>query len=152
MSKVNTRQKGKELERYVADQIIEKGLDSRAYARGDSGGGNKEKTDVSTSMMVLDQNAGIECKFAKNASVSTWWKQTKNLESLGYEPILAYKLNNEPFSETKVVIYLDTFLELIKASEGVEVVQEVDDPKKRAIRYKWEKAVYALKDLMKELE
>jgi hypothetical protein len=103
-------------------------------------------------MMVLDQNAGIECKFAKNASVTTWWRQAKKLESLGYEPILVYKLNNEPFSQTKAVIYLDTLLELVKSSEGIEVVQEVDDPKKREIKYKWSKAVYALKDLLKIME
>lgn len=110
---MNTRQKGKLLERYVAEQLKIKGLDSRAYARGDSGGGNKEKTDVSTSLMVLGQNAGFECKNAAKANVKVWWEQTKKLESLGYEPILIYSLKHEPFGNAKAVIYLDTFLDLM---------------------------------------
>lgn len=122
---VNTRQKGKELEKYIAEQIIEKGLDSKAYARGDSGGGNKEKTDVSTSMMILGQNAGIEAKNQKVAKVSEWWKQTRKLQSLGYEPVLVYSLQYEPFSDAKVVIYLDTLLELIKATRGENEPLEV---------------------------
>lgn len=119
---VNTRQKGKELERYVANELREKDIDPRAYARGDSGAGNKEKTDVSTNLQVLGQNAGIECKFAAKAEVSKWWEQTRKLEKLGYEPILVYKLNNERFESTKVVIYLDTFLELVKEKNGEKEV------------------------------
>jgi len=46
----NTRQKGKELEKYLAMQIKVKGLDNRAYARSDSGGGSGEKTDITTNL------------------------------------------------------------------------------------------------------
>lgn len=67
-------------------------------------------------MMVLDQNAGIECKNQSTLCIPDWWKQTKKLESLGREPILVFKIYGEPLPETKVVIYLDTFLELVKAA------------------------------------
>lgn len=106
--------KGKLLEQYVADQIRAKGIDPKAYRSHGSGNGNTEKSDIWTSMMVLGQNAGIECKNHATLAIPEWWRQTKKLMSLGREPILAFKIFGEPMEETKVVIYLDTFLELVK--------------------------------------
>lgn len=106
--------KGKLLEEYVASQIREKGIDPKAYRAHGSGNGNTEKADIWTSMMVLGQNAGIECKNQANIKFPEWWKQTKKLANLGREPILVFKQFGEPLGETKCVIYLDTFLELIK--------------------------------------
>lgn len=108
--------KGKQLEDYVADQIREKGIDLKAYRAHGSGNGNREKGDIWTSMMVLGQNAGIECKNQAHLNIPDWWRQTKKLESLSREPILAFKIYGEPLAETKVVIYLDTFLELVKSA------------------------------------
>ena len=110
----STKQKGRLLENYVADQIVEKGLDPKARANGDSGAGNRDKSDISTALMILGQNVGIECKNQHTLKIQEWWRQTKKLEKLQMEPILAFHIENEPFSETKVVIYLDTFLELLK--------------------------------------
>jgi hypothetical protein len=106
--------KGKLLEEFVAEQIRSKGIDPKAYRAHGSGNGNTEKADIWTSMTVLGQNAGIECKNQANLCIPEWWRQTKKLESLGREPVLAFKIYGEPLSETKVVIYLDTFLELVK--------------------------------------
>ncbi len=107
-------QKGKILEKYVADQIRDKQIDLKAYPSHGSGNGNSEKGDIWTSMMVLGQNAGIECKNHKILHIPEWWKQTKKLESLGREPMLVFKQFGEPLGETKVIVYLDTLLELIK--------------------------------------
>ncbi len=107
-------QKGKILEKYVADQIREKGIDPKAYPAHGSGNGSAEKSDVWTSMKILDQNAGIECKNQKILNIQDWWRQTKKLESLAREPVLVFKILNEQWGETKAVIYLDTLLELIK--------------------------------------
>ena len=109
-------QKGKDLEHYVADQIAAKGIDPRAARSHGSGNGNREKSDIWTNMQVLDRQAGIECKHATAYDVPGWWRQTKKLESLGYEPILVIKQTHETYDGTKVVIYLDTFLELVKAA------------------------------------
>lgn len=113
---MNTRQKGQILEKHVCDRIRALEIDTRVRPSFNSGATNTEKADIWTSMMVLGQNAGIECKNQKTLKISDWWKQTKKLESLGREPILAFKLHGEPLPETKVVIYLDTFLELVKSS------------------------------------
>lgn len=112
-------QKGKILEEYVASQIREKGIDPKAYRSHGSGSGNSEKADICTSMMILGQNAGIECKNQAVIKIPDWWRQTKKLESLSKEPVLAFKIYGEPLQETKVVIYLDTLLELIKNQKDV---------------------------------
>ena len=109
-------QKGKDLENYVADQIAAKGIDLRAARSHGSGNGNREKSDIWTNMQVLDRQAGIECKHATSYDVPGWWRQTKKLETLGYEPILVIKQTHETYDGTKAVIYLDTFLELVKAA------------------------------------
>lgn len=106
--------KGKQLEDYVALQLREKGIDLRACRAFGSGNGNTEKSDIWTSTMILGQNAGFECKNQATLKIPEWWKQTKKLESLGREPVLVFKQFGEPLGETKIVIYLDTLLELIK--------------------------------------
>jgi hypothetical protein len=111
--------KGKLLEDYVAEQIREKGIDLKAYRAHGSGNTNTEKGDIWTSMMILGQNAGIECKNQARLDIPGWWRQTKKLESLGREPVLVFKLPFEPLGDTKCVIYLDTLLELIKEHDLV---------------------------------
>lgn len=107
-------QKGKILEKYVADQIRLKGIDPKAYPSHGSGNSSSEKGDIWTSMMVLGQNVGIECKNHSTLHIPEWWKQVKKLESLGREPMLVFKIYGEPLEATKVVMYLDTVLELLK--------------------------------------
>ncbi len=114
----NTKTKGKALENYVSDQIIEKGLDDRSIRDGGSGAGNREKRDINTAMIVLDRTAGIEVKNHKVPHIKDWWRQTQKLEQLGYEPMLVYKLGGEGYGDTKVVMYLDTVLELIRGQNG----------------------------------
>ena len=75
---------------------------------------NSEKADIWTSLMILGQNAGIEVKNQKTLKIPDWWYQTRKLESLGREPVLVYKIHNQPLSETLCTIRLDTLLELLK--------------------------------------
>ncbi len=143
------KQKGKILENYVADQIVEKGIDLKARADGASGAGNREKGDISTSMMVLGINAGIECKNQKNLHIQDWWRQTKKLESLRREPILAFHIDNEQWEETKVVIYLDTFLELVKLSNTDKIYKELTPEDSREKKWAINNAIVTLKKLIK---
>lgn len=110
--------KGKILEKYVADQIRLKGIDEKAYPSHGSGNSPTEKGDIWTSMMILGQNAGIECKNHTTLHIPEWWKQTKKLESLSREPVLVFKIYGEPLGETKAVVYLDTLLEMVKEIKG----------------------------------
>lgn len=151
-------QKGKLLEEYVCEQLREKGIDLKAYRSHGSGNGNVEKSDIWTSVMILGQNVGFECKNQATLHIPDWWRQTKKLEKLGREPILVFKQFGEPLLETKVVIYLDTLLELIKASRSTEdspktLSKNVVEPQNdRSIKYALDRAVIAVKSLLKEME
>lgn len=114
MKPSSAKAKGKLLEDHVADQIVAKGLDPKARRDGASGAGNREKGDIITSLSILGQNVGIEVKNQANLAIPEWWRQTKKLESLGCEPLLVFKIYGEPLEETKVVMYLDTLLEVLK--------------------------------------
>lgn len=117
---MNTRTKGQILEKYVCEQIKAKGIDSHARPSFNSGATNTEKSDIWTSMMILGQNAGIECKNQNTLKIQEWWRQTKKLETLSKEPLLVFHIKNEPLQETKVVMYLDTLLEMIKKLKEYE--------------------------------
>jgi len=149
MNAKSAKAKGKLLEDYVADQIVAKGLDRKAHRDGGSGAGNREKADISTSMMVLGQNAGIECKNQAILCIPEWWRQTQKLESLGMEPILAFKQYGEPLSETKVVIYLETFLELVRKSSYEREIIKVPEEDSREKRYAIENLKRATAQLLK---
>lgn len=149
-------QKGKKLEEYLVSQLIEKGLDNRAYRSKGSGNGNGEKSDTWTSLMILGQNAGFECKNHKTVCIPEWWRQAKKLESLGREPVLVFKLPQDPLAGTLAVVYLDTLLELILATNGVKIEPTASLPYEtaevsRETRYKLERAKTAINDLIKNL-
>jgi hypothetical protein len=145
-----SKQKGKLLENWVQDQIIVRGLDNRAKRDGASGAGNREKRDVDTSMMVLNRTAGIECKNWKLPHIKDWWIQTQKLETLGYEPILIYKLFGESLEASKAVIYTTTLLDLIANQPEYYESKEIGIPQKD----KWlvKRAIDILKQLLKVLE
>jgi hypothetical protein len=152
MKSSSAKAKGKLLEDYVADQIVLKGIDLKARRDNASGSGTREKGDISTSMMVLGQNAGIECKNQATLHIPNWWKQTKKLESLGREPILVFKQYGESLGDSKAIVYLDTLLELIKLSNTEKIYQEVIPEDSNTKKWAIQNAINSLKKLLKEYE
>lgn len=149
MTSVKTaRQKGKDLENYVADKIIEYGIDPRARRDGASGAGTREKGDICTSASINGINLGIECKNHAVAHVKDWWTQAQQLEKLGREPVVVYKLKGEGMGDTKVIIYLETFLELLQGQSG-GVCDREHLPE--GLKWKVKRLKDASHDLMKEL-
>lgn len=143
----NTKQKGKLLEDYVADRLVETGLDPRAKRDGASGAGNREKGDISTSVSINGRNLGIECKNHKTLHIPDWWKQTKKLEVLNREPVLVFKLPQESLDSSLVVIYFETLLELLQGNtESLDSILEAPE-----IKYKAKRAKDAINELMKVL-
>ena len=141
------KQKGKQLEQYITDEIIKRGLDDRAKRDGASGAGNREKRDVDTSMTILGRTAGIEAKNHKVPHIKDWWQQTQKLEVLGYEPILVYKLFGESLKEAKAVIYLSTLLDLL-----AEKTQTENTGIPSGDKWKVKRAIDSLKDVFKILD
>lgn len=109
-------QKGKDLENYVCEQLKLKGLDLNARRAYGSGNGNGCKADIDTRLTILGLAAGMECKHMSNLNVTDSWRQTLKLQSLGYEPLLILKHTNDQYANTKVVMYLDTLLDLLKGN------------------------------------
>jgi len=116
----SARQKGKMLEDEIADKLIEKGLDSKARRDGGSGSGNREKADVSTSATIFGRNLGIEAKNHEKLAIPDWWRQVEKLEVLGREPVLIFKLPKRNPKIHLVTIYLETFLDMLVALQGVD--------------------------------
>ena len=75
----SARQKGKDLEDFIADKLIEKGLDSKARRDNASGAGTREKGDICTSATLFGRNLGIEAKNHETLHIPDWWKQTEKL-------------------------------------------------------------------------
>jgi len=148
-------QKGKDLENYVADRIVALGIDQKARRDGGSGNGNREKGDIVTSMTIFGLNAGIECKNHSSLAIPDWWRQTKKLELVGREPILAFKMRGEVLDESKVVIYLETFLKLVKAANnasGDVVEREFKSPEsERELKWAIEGLKHATNKVLKLL-
>jgi len=110
----NTTAQGRELEEYVSGQLLTHAIDFNAKRERGSGRGTHDKGDIHTELVLMGQQAGIECKHEARLNLKEGWKQAKRLERLGCEPILIMKQLDESFEDTRAVIYLDTLLELIK--------------------------------------
>lgn len=145
--------KGKELENYVCEQLIQKGLDAKAYRSKGSGSGTGEKADIWTSLTLLKRNAGIECKNHSVPHIKDWWSQTQKLEKLGREPILVYKLRGEGMSDSKAVVYLDSLLDLIKLANQAEPEKETKTvATNHKLNWLLKSGIDILKKIIKELE
>jgi|GEM_PF-1855583 len=139
-------QKGKLLENYVSQEIRKKGLD-RLAMRQIGSGSSKWKGDINTKLKVLGRQAVIECKHHQRVNLPLFWKQTES-QTLGYgEPVLVIKLHRGPLEATKVVIYLDTFLELVKRASEPKI-QEKD----REFKWKLANLEKVVKVLQRELK
>lgn len=120
-------QKGKLLENYIAGRIRDLGLDPKAGRVPGSGNGNREKEDIRTNVQIFGRQIGIEAKNQATLHIPEWWRQTQKLEDLGLEPVLAFKQYGESLDGTKVVIYLETFLRLIRAANSGRIAEKVKD-------------------------
>lgn len=141
-------QKGKLLEQHISDRVRYYGLDSRSRRTPGSGNGHREKADIDTSFTILGRTAGIEAKNHAVLHIQEWWRQAEKLEVLGREPVLAFKLYRDPLEASKVVIYLDTFLALVKAAGEPKVLQSANHEQK----YNLKQLIAYAKKVLNELD
>lgn len=148
MTTVKTaRQKGKDLENHIAEQIRRKGLDPKASRSVGSGSGNSEKADISCNVVVNGRNIGIEAKNHKVPHIKDWWKQTQQLEKVGYLPVLVYSLHNEGLDGAKAVVYLDDLLDIIKKAQE-PALKEPD----REMKWLLKSLIETAKKIIKRIE
>jgi hypothetical protein len=113
-------QKGKDLENHVCERIKANGLDENPRRSYGSGNGNGCKADIDTRATLFGQAIGFECKHMDKINVPDAWRQTVKLQDLNYEPVLVIKQTADRYENTKVVIYLETFLEMVKEIKELE--------------------------------
>ena len=136
------RQKGKELEEWIANRLRESGLDPRAYPQKGSGSGLK-KGDIWTALDIH-----IEAKNTAKPKFTEWKKQLKS-ENVSHLPeLLVWHMPQTSLADTQVLISWDFAEELLKSWKGEVKIQTIQNPD---LKYTAEKAVFAIKDLLKKL-
>ena len=126
--------KGKKFEDHIADQIRAKGIDPKARRSIGSGSGTREKADIDTTATLFGVNLGIEAKNHKVPHVKDWWRQAEKLEYVRRVPVVAYSLNGENFDDSKVIIRLDLFLDMVKQCGEPKVMTDDNMQQKRDLQ------------------
>ncbi|MEK6878944.1 MAG: hypothetical protein AABY22_05015 [Nanoarchaeota archaeon] len=139
----NSSQKGKALEDFVAQRLIDLGIDPNAYRQHGSGNG-KKKGDV-------QNNSGwtFECKNSKNFN---WRKTTDQVqrEAMGYnKEVIIWHPPQKALGESIAVIAAEDFFTLLKFF--VDHKDRVEILDKYSIKNNLEKAIFHLKQVTKEL-
>lgn len=97
----SAREKGKRLERWIANQL--KKIDKYTYRRADSGSGRLRKEDVFTTLPFF-----IEAKNQSKLNLTNWWKQTLEGCPKDKLPVLVYKQNYQ--RDPYIMMYLGDLL------------------------------------------
>lgn len=139
---VNAKKKGNSWENKLANWLSDHGF--RARKDGASGGTAREKGDIHN-----NEGFTIESKAYKQLALQEWWRQvTKSASLQGNSPLLFIHQDGMPDNEWMVVMHSEDWIDMWKKQKGEVEVKETLDPN---LRWKIEKTVYALKELMKEL-
>lgn len=134
-------QKGKDLENYVAELLVKSGIDRHASRQIGSGNG-KKKGDIATAIPWT-----IECKNTKTFKWKEASEQVKR-ESMGYQKeVVIWHPPQKPLDQSICIININEFIELL---EGVK--KPTIERNDRQYRYKLERTVACLKDLIKEFD
>lgn len=144
---VNSKKKGNLWENKLAKWLTEHGI--KAWKDSASGGGNREKGDIGNNVDLT-----IESKSAKSILLMPWWKQTcESASKHGNTPALFIHQDGMPDNEWLVVMHSEDFVEMLKKSrEEKEVVEvEANPMENREVRFKTERAISSLKELLKVL-
>ena len=133
--------KGKELEKWIIQELKSSGLDHRAYRNPGSGSG-MAKGDVDNALGLC-----IECKNQRNFSPS--WYQQAEKESMGtQEPVVVWHPPQTPLEASMVFITWDYFKRLLLKSKEPPKINEPS----RELKWKLQRLVDNAKNVIKELE
>lgn len=136
-------QKGKELENFVAELLVKSGIDRQASRQIGSGNG-KKKGDIATSIPWT-----IECKNTKTLKWKEASEQVKR-EAMGYQKeVVIWHPPHKPLDQSIAIININDFIELLERAKNQERAETILD--KYQIKNNLEKAVYHLKQVVKEL-
>ena len=137
----NVKKKGNLWENKLANWLRDNGI--KAWKDGASGGGSREKGDVGNNIDMT-----IESKACKNIKLMEWWKQVDKSADIHHNtPVLFIHQDGMPDNEWLVVMHSEDWMDrLIKEEKGFELEETSNQ---RELKYKTEKAISALKELLK---
>jgi hypothetical protein len=127
------KQKGKQLEKYVANEL--KKIFKYVYSRADSGSGKLHKEDIT---ILDDIPLFIECKNQAEPKINEWFKDILNKCPDDKYPVLIYKKN---YQKPKVVMYFHNLIDFISKTGKIEC----DGVLKFLVEFDFEKFINLLK-------
>jgi len=140
---MNVKKKGNAGENNFANWLTDNGI--KGWRDGQSGGGNREKADVGNNI-----DCHFEVKTVKNLSLRKAWRQAvKDAEKTQNTPYVAVHFDGMAKNEWLMVTDNWSWLNLILKEDKNKVEPEINT---RDLKWKKDKAIYALKELIKELE
>jgi Holliday junction resolvase len=143
--RINAKKKGNIWENNFANWLKDNGI--KAFKDTMSGGGNREKGDISN-----DLNLHIEVKGVKKINLLKVWKKAiMECEKTHNNPLIAIHFDGMPNDRFLVVIDNYSWLELLKKPVDEKVVAEYKE-ENRNQKYVIENAILALKRLLKTYE
>lgn len=144
MSAISNIRKGKELEAFVRDRLISKGLDSRAERTPGSGNGNRKKGDI-------DNDLGW-CFECKNTKKMQWGEAAKQVEreAMGHQQeVIVWHPPQRPLEASVAIINLDDFIDLLVAKKSNAAKADILD--RWSVKHNLEIAVGALRRVIKDV-
>lgn len=142
---INSKKKGNHFENVFANWLKDNGI--KAFKDTMSGGGNREKGDISNNL-----NLHIEVKAVAGINLQKVWKKALlECEKTHNSPLIAIHFNGMP--EDKFLIVIDNYdwLDLIKKPEDEKIVTEVIEDN-RDKKWAIQNAITSLKKLLKMYE
>jgi len=135
---INAKKKGNRGENNFANWLYDNGI--KAFKDGQSGGGNREKSDVGN-----DIDFHFEVKTVKNLSLQKAWRQAVRDSGKSHNtPAVVIHYDGMPKDEWLIVMDNHSWLELVK--KNMDLGKEFIDPKdKYAVRSLVESAKRVLK-------
>lgn len=143
---VNVKKKGNQWENKLANWLRDHGI--KAWKDGASGGGNREKGDVGNNL-----NMTIESKACKTIKLMDWWRQVNKSANMHHnQPVLFIHQDGMPDNEWIVCMHSEDWVEMVKDTSNSPKTAPNSDFGDRNKRYLIDKAVTALKAVIKVLE
>ena len=139
----SAKKKGNDLEEFVADGLVSKGLDSRAVRQIGSGSG-KRKGDINNDLGWL-----LECKNVVDFKWAETLRQVRR-EAMGYlkEAIIRH-VPRTPMKDSLVILALEDFLDLLVCQKDLQGRLTILD--RNDIKFHMERGIHHLKQIFKDL-
>jgi len=126
---INAKKKGNAGENKFTNWLRDNGI--KAWKDSQSGGGNREKSDVGNNV-----DANFEVKTVKAINLKKAWKQTEIAAEMTHNtPYLVIHFDGMPEDNWLMVMNNNDWLEMFKKSQGEKIIEQVPEEDKRLLKH-----------------